>query len=140
MNTQVAKVLLVEDNPADIRLTQEAFKKFRIYNKLEVVRDGVEAMKYLYTQPVDKLPDIILLDLNLPKKNGLEVLKEIKADDKLKQIPIIILTTSESDNDINQSYKNYASCYITKPVSMMEFVKAIEKFKIFWFSLVKLPS
>jgi len=139
MKTQVAKVLLVEDNPADIRLTQEAFKKFRIHNKLEVVRDGVEAMEYLHNQE-NEMPDIILLDLNLPRKNGLEVLKEIKADDKLKIIPIIVLTTSDNSNDINESYKNYASCYITKPVSMMEFVKAIEKFKIFWFSLVKLPS
>lgn len=139
MKTEVAKVLLVEDNPADIRLTQEAFKKFRIYNKLEVVRDGVEAMKYLYN-PDNTIPDIILLDLNLPKKNGLEVLKEIKADDKLRKIPIIILTTSDHYNDINESYKNYASCYITKPVSMSDFIKAIEKFKIFWFSLVKLPN
>jgi len=139
MKTQIAKVLLVEDNPADIRLTQEAFKKFRIYNKLEVVRDGVEAMEYLHN-PKNTIPDIILLDLNLPKKNGLEVLKEIKADIRLRKIPIIILTTSENDIDINESYKNYASCYITKPVSMFEFVKAIEKFKIFWFSLVKLPS
>lgn len=136
---QIAKVLLVEDNPADIRLTQEAFKKFRIYNKLEVVKDGVAAMEYL-NNPNKTNPDIILLDLNLPRKNGFEVLKEIKSNEELKQIPIIILTTSDNDNDVNKSYKNYASCYITKPVSMTEFVKAIEKFKIFWFSLVKLPN
>jgi len=133
---KIAKILLVEDNPADIRLTEEAFKQFRIHNKLHIVRDGEEALEYLYNK---KNPDIILLDLNLPKMNGVEVLKEIKQNEKLKHIPVIILTTSNNDDDIYNSYKNYASAYITKPVSMKDFIKAIEKFKIFWLSLVKIP-
>jgi len=137
------QILLVEDNPGDIRLTQEALKEGSLRNELHVVKDGVEAIDYLkrkgkYTnQPT---PDIILLDLNLPRKDGREVLAEIKADENLKLIPVIILTTSDADLDIQKSYKLHANCFITKPVDLDQFIFIIRQIETFWFTVVKLPA
>lgn len=130
-------ILLVEDNEGDILLTREAFEDARIINKLSVTKDGKEAIDFL-TAPGD-LPDIILLDVNLPRKNGHEVLKYIKSDDRLKHIPVIMLTTSSAEKDINLSYNNYASCYITKPVDVTDFLDVIATIENFWISIVKLP-
>lgn len=135
-------ILLVEDNPGDIRLTQEAFKDGRIQNELNVVMDGEEAINYL--KKMDKYlsaktPDIILLDLNLPKKDGREVLAEIKADPKLMLIPVIILTTSSAQSDIIHTYSNHANCYIMKPVDFNEFINVVRTIENFWLTIVKLP-
>lgn len=137
------QILLVEDNPGDIRLTQEALKEGSIRNELHVVKDGVEAIDYLkrkgkYTN--QSTPDIILLDLNLPRKDGREVLAEIKADENLKLIPVIILTTSDADLDIQKSYKLHANCFITKPVDLDQFIFIIRQIETFWFTVVKLPA
>jgi len=140
--TQV-HILLVEDNEGDILLTQEAFEEARILTRLSVVRDGKEALDFLQKQGKHtnaEMPDLILLDVNLPKKNGHEVLKYIKGDDSLKHIPVIMLTTSSSPKDINQSYNNYANCFITKPVDVNEFIGVITTIENFWISIVKLPS
>lgn len=136
-------ILLVEDNEGDILLTTEALQEGKIINKIEVVRDGKKAMDFLlktgeYTSR--GTPDIILLDVNLPKKNGHEVLQFIKNNDQLKHIPVIMLTTSSSKSDINKSYENYANCYITKPVDSEGFVRAIKSMEDFWMHVVKLPS
>jgi two-component system, chemotaxis family, response regulator Rcp1 len=146
MNSQkddVMQILLVEDNPGDIRLTQEALKEGTIRNELHVVKDGVEAIDFLkrkgkYTN--SPTPDIILLDLNLPRKDGREVLAEIKADDNLKLIPVIILTTSDADLDVQKSYKLHANCFITKPVDLDQFIFIIRQIETFWFTVVKLPT
>lgn len=138
----ILQILLVEDNPGDIRLTQEALKEGTLKNNLSVVKDGVEAVEFLkrkgkYSgQPT---PDIILLDLNLPRKDGREVLAEIKADENLKLIPVIILTTSDADQDILKSYRLHANCFITKPVDLDQFIYIIRQIEIFWFTVVKLP-
>jgi CheY-like chemotaxis protein len=137
------EILLVEDNPADVRLTQENFKETKISNNLHVVNDGDEAIDFLrregkYAHSVR--PDLILLDLNLPKKNGREVLEEIKADDKLKRIPVVILTVSKADEDIINAYNLHANCYITKPVDLNQFVKVVKSIEDFWLSIVKLPQ
>ena len=136
-------ILLVEDNPGDVRLTQEAFKSNKISNNLQVAEDGVEAMAILrregeYTNALR--PDIILLDLNLPKKSGREVLVEIKTDENLKQIPVVVLTSSANEEDILKAYDNYASCYISKPVGFDEFIRVVKSIKDFWFTIVKLPG
>lgn len=136
------EILLVDDNPGDIRLTQEALKESKIINKLNVVEDGAEAIDFL--KKVGKYenvstPDLILLDLNLPKKNGREVLAEIKEDKILKLIPVVILTISTAEEDILKSYKLHANCYITKPVDMNQFIKIVRSIENFWFSIVKLP-
>ena len=136
------EILLVEDNPADVRLTTEALKEEKIYNNLHVVTDGVEAIAFLrregrYAKAVR--PDLILLDLNLPKKDGREVLKEIKGDDNLKAIPVVVLTVSQSEEDILKSYNLHANCYITKPVDLNQFIKVIRSVQEFWLSIVKLP-
>jgi len=136
-------ILLAEDNEGDIVLTLEALEEGRIINKVDVVRDGKEAIDYLnktgrYKDAVT--PDFVLLDINLPKKSGQEVLRYIKTNDVLKHIPVIILTTSSSEKDITQSYNNYANCYITKPVDMNEFINAIIKVEDFWINIVKLPN
>lgn len=144
-NTEINRainILLVEDNPGDIRLTQEAFKDGRIQNELNVVMDGEEAINYL--KKVDKYstaktPDIILLDLNLPKKDGREVLAEIKADPKLMLIPVIILTTSSAQSDIIHTYSNHANCYIMKPVDFNQFINVVRTIENFWLTIVKLP-
>ena len=135
-------ILLVEDNEGDILLTMEALSEGKIANDISVVRDGKEAIDYLhkvgnYISAVS--PDLILLDINLPKVNGKEVLKQIKTSPDLKHITVKMLTTSSSDKDILESYANYANCYITKPVDVNDFINEIAKLHEFWFSIVKLP-
>ena len=139
---EVMQILLVEDNPGDIRLTQEALKEGTIKNVLNVVKDGVEALDYLKKKGKfmnNPTPDIILLDLNLTRKDGREVLAEIKSDENLKIIPVIILTTSDADQDIIRSYKLHANCFITKPVDLDQFIFIIRQIETFWFTVVKLP-
>ncbi len=136
-------ILLIEDNPGDIRLTQEAFRDGKINNKLTIVMDGEEAIFYLkkegkYTNV--GTPDIILLDLNLPKKDGREVLIEIKSDPELKCIPVIILTTSAAQQDIVNTYSHHANCYIMKPIDFNEFIKVVRMIENFWLEIVKLPG
>lgn len=136
-------ILLVEDNEGDILLTSEALEEGRILNKLSVVRDGKEAINFLEKNgnfAETTTPDLILLDVNLPKKNGHEVLKYIKQHKDLKRIPVIMLTTSSSQADIDISYQNYANCYITKPIEVDDFMKAVNQIEEFWVNLVKLPS
>lgn len=136
-------ILLVEDNPGDVRLTQEALKESKLYHELFVARDGEEALEFLHQDgqfSAVPLPDFILLDLNMPKKNGREVLAEIKEDPKLKHIPVVILTTSEAEEDIVKSYELHANCYITKPVEFEKFLDMIRKIEDFWLSIVKLPG
>lgn len=141
--TTAINILLVEDNPGDIRLTKEAFKDGRIKNQLHVVMDGEEALFYL--KKLGKYanvstPDIVLLDLNLPKKDGREVLAEIKADPVLQSIPVIILTTSTAQNDIVNTYAHHANCYIMKPVDFNDFINVIRTIENFWLTIVKLPA
>jgi CheY-like chemotaxis protein len=136
------EVLLVEDNPGDVRLTREALKDSRIGNNLSVVHDGVEALRYLrregpYNQALR--PQMVLLDLNLPKKDGREVLKEIKGDPALRTIPVVILTSSDAERDIASVYALGANCYITKPVDLDQFITVVRLIEDFWFGIVKLP-
>lgn len=136
-------ILLVEDNEGDIILTTEALEEGRILNKLSVARDGREAVDFLNKEGAFKkalTPDLILLDVNLPKMNGHEVLKYIKNQETLKKIPVIMLTTSSSQEDIDSSYQNHANCYITKPIEVSDFMKAVNQIEEFWVNLVKLPS
>ena len=143
MNKKEVKILLVEDNEGDIVLTLEALKDAKADNSVMVVRDGEEAMQYLLKQGKYKnaeTPDIILLDINLPKMNGKEVLEEIKKNEALKIIPVIMLTTSNSEKDILESYRNHANCYITKPVDFQKFMDAVQMIKDFWISIVQLPN
>lgn len=140
---EMIDILLVEDNPGDVRLTQEAFKEGMLRNNLHVVMDGEAAMDFLQHkgQYADvPRPDLILLDLNLPKMNGREVLTAIKQDPDLKRIPVVVLTTSQDETDIMESYRQFASSYIVKPVSMEKFIKVVSSFKQYWLSVVKLPS
>jgi chemotaxis family two-component system response regulator Rcp1 len=140
---QPIHVLLVEDSPGDIRLTQEALKDAKMHIHLDVTRDGQEAMAFLMREGEyanAARPDLILLDLNLPKKDGREVLKEIKEDPTLKIIPVVILTTSASEADILRSYSLHANCYITKPVSLDGFLTVVKSIDNFWMSVVKLPK
>ncbi len=139
----LARILLVEDNPGDVRLTEEALKEGKIMNKLSVVNDGVEAMDYLRRRgryADSDRPDLILLDLNLPKKNGREVLAEIKSDESLRRIPVVILTVSRAEEDILKSYDLHANCYISKPIDFDQFIKVVRTIENFWFSIVLLPS
>ncbi|HWQ70506.1 MAG TPA: response regulator [Patescibacteria group bacterium] len=141
-NGRLIEILLVEDNPADVRLTQEALKDGKLLNSLSVVGDGVEALAFLRRQGQYKdapRPDLILLDLNLPKKDGREVLAEIKTDEKLKSIPVVVLTVSKAEEDILKTYKLHANCYVTKPVDLDQFMKVTQSIEDFWFSVVKLP-
>ncbi|MEN4016875.1 MAG: response regulator [Methanobacterium sp.] len=135
-------ILLVEDNSADARLIGEVFKDTNVENKIHIVKDGIEAMDFLNKKNsysnVPK-PDIILLDLNLPRKDGREVLKEVKSDEGLKSIPVIILTTSCAEEDLIRTYRNYANCYITKPVDFNELLNVITAIEDFWLKIVKLP-
>ncbi|MCK6628741.1 MAG: response regulator [Anaerolineae bacterium] len=136
------EILLVEDSPTDILITQEAFEQARLLNKLHVVEDGVAALAFLrrqepYTQT--PRPDLILLDLNLPKKSGREVLAELKSDEALKFIPVVVLTTSQAEEDVLKSYDLHANCYITKPVDFTKFVEVVHSIEHFWFSVVTLP-
>lgn len=135
-------ILLVEDSPADVLITREAFEEFKLINTLHVVEDGVEAMVFLNQEgkyASAPQPDLILLDLNLPRKNGREVLAEIKADPRFKNIPVVILTTSHSEKDVLQAYDQHANCYIVKPVGFDNFVAAMKTIHQFWFSVVTLP-
>jgi CheY-like chemotaxis protein len=136
------EVLLVEDNPGDVRLTREALKEGKLLNNVAVVGDGVEALSYLrrqgkYAGAVS--PDLILLDLNLPKKDGREVLAEIKADPELRRIPVVVLTTSSAEEDILRTYDLHANCYITKPVDLEQFMRVVKSIEDFWVTVVRLP-
>ncbi|BAY14591.1 response regulator receiver protein [Nostoc sp. HK-01] len=136
------EVLLVEDNPGDAELTRIALQDSKISINLNIVEDGVEAMAFLRKQDnyaKKPHPDIVLLDLNLPRKDGREVLAEIKSDDNLKRIPVVVLTTSQSEEDILKAYNLAANCYITKPVDFDQFVKIVQSIENFWFAIVKLP-
>jgi CheY-like chemotaxis protein len=133
---------MVEDNPGDVRLTVEALKEGKVRNNLHTVADGEEAMKFLRRQDdyaKSPRPDLVLLDLNLPKKNGREVLAEIKADPDLKRIPVVILTVSEAEQDIIKSYNLHANCYITKPVNLEQFIQVVRSIEDFWLTIVMLP-
>jgi CheY-like chemotaxis protein len=137
------QILLVEDNEGDILLTSEALKGGKINNDLYVVKDGYEAIMFLHKEGkyiVEPTPDLVLLDINLPKVNGQEVLTNMKIDDKLKHIPVIMLTTSSSESDILKSYRNYANCYITKPHDVSDYHDLVESIENFWMSLVQLPT
>lgn len=141
-NAKPIEILMVEDNPGDIRLTKEALKEGKIINNLHIARDGVEAMEFLYKEGKYKnaiRPDLVLLDLNLPGKSGHEVLAEIKNNPDLKRIPVIILSISKLEEDILKSYNNYANCYIIKPVDFNQFVEVVKSIEDFWISIVKLP-
>ncbi len=141
-SNKTIEILLVEDNPADIRLAQEAFKDAKVRNILHTVGDGVEAMAFLRRQGkyADAArPDLILLDLNLPKKDGREVLAEIKTDERLKLIPVVILTVSKDEEDILKTYNLHANCYITKPIDFEQFMKVVKGIEEFWLTIVKLP-
>ena len=142
MQGAAVEILLVEDNPGDARLAVESLKESQIANETHVVEDGVEAMDFLrhkgkYTEAIR--PDLILLDLNMPKKDGREVLAEIKADQDLMCIPVVILTISTAEEDIQKCYNLHANCYITKPIDLDEFMTVIKTIESFWMTLVKLP-
>jgi two-component system, chemotaxis family, response regulator Rcp1 len=141
-NMRPIEILLVEDNPADVRLTMEALKEQKLYNNLNVVNDGVEAMAFLHREGKygnAPRPDLILLDLNMPRKDGREVLKEIKEDDTLKTIPVVVLTVSDAEWDIVKTYALHANCYITKPLDLNQFAKVVKSIQEFWLTIVKLP-
>ena len=136
------EVLLVEDNPGDVRLTREALREGKIRNNLHVARDGVEALAFLRREGEHAgapRPDVILLDLNLPRKDGREVLMEVKSDASLRQIPVVILTSSQAEEDICRAYDLHANCYISKPVDLDQFIKVVKSIEDFWFTVVKLP-
>jgi chemotaxis family two-component system response regulator Rcp1 len=136
------EILLVEDSPGDVRLTVEALKDARVRNSLHVAEDGVEAMAFLRRQgryAGAPCPDLVLLDLNLPKKDGRQVLAEIKEDPDLRRIPVVILTVSQAEEDILKTYDLHANCYITKPVNLDRFLKVVKSIEDFWFTIVKLP-
>lgn len=142
-NVRPVQILLVEDNPGDVRLTMEALKETKVLNKLTVVKDGIEALLLLRRQGQyagTTRPDLILLDLNLPKKDGREVLAEIKADDNLKHIPVVILTTSQDEQDVFKTYNLHANCYITKPVDLNQFITVVKSIEDFWLGIVVLPK
>lgn len=139
---QTIDVLMVEDNPGDVRLTQEALRDAKININMSVVSDGMQAMAFLHHEPPyldSPEPDLILLDLNLPLKSGFEVLAEIKQDERLKVIPVVILTSSQAERDIVKSYNLYANAYVTKPVDLDQFIKVVQAIEDFWFEIVKLP-
>jgi two-component system, chemotaxis family, response regulator Rcp1 len=137
------EILLVEDSPADVDLTREALEDARVHNNLNVVNDGVEALAFLRREgayAAAPRPDLILLDLNLPKKDGREVLAEIKTDPVLRRIPVVILTTSQAEQDILKSYDLHANCYISKPVDLDAFVEVVRSIEGFWLAIVRLPA
>ncbi|MEP7153662.1 MAG: response regulator [Nitrospira sp.] len=136
------EILLVEDNPGDVRLTVEALKEAKVINNLTVLKDGEEALTYLRRQgpyAQAKRPHLILLDLNLPRKDGREVLAQIKIDEVLKRIPVVVLTTSQDEQDVLKSYNLHANCYITKPVDLDQFIKVVRTIEDFWLGIVVLP-
>ena len=138
------EILLVEDNEGDVRLTREALNEAKVRNNLAVVRDGEEALNYLRRPGAEGIepprPDLILLDLNLPKKDGREVLAELKSDPRLRRLPVVVLTTSSSEKDILESYDLHANCYITKPVDLDQFINVVTHIEDFWLTIVKLPN
>ncbi|HEX7588023.1 MAG TPA: response regulator [Anaerolineae bacterium] len=137
------EILLVEDNPGDVRLTIEALKDAKVVNHLSVARDGVQALALLRQEGPyagAPRPDLVLLDLNLPLKDGRQVLAEIKSDDGLKRIPVVILTTSKAEEDILKTYNLHANCYISKPVDLDQFINVVKSIEDFWFTVVKLPD
>ena len=142
-HNKAVDILLVEDNPGDVRLAQEALKTSKVRNNLFVVEDGVEAMAFLHREGKYAgmpRPDLILLDLNLPRKTGREVLAEVKEDEFLKTIPVVILTVSRAEEDICRAYKLHANCYVTKPLDFEQFVKIIKTIEDFWLTIVRLPA
>jgi CheY-like chemotaxis protein len=139
---KLIEILLVEDNAADARLAMEVFKEGKIRNNLHRVEDGVEAMEFLRKEgkyAKMPLPDLILLDLNLPRKSGLEVLEELKQDSNLKRIPVVVLTVSKAEEDIIKSYNLYANCFIIKPIDLHQFIMVVKSVEHFWLKIVKLP-
>ena len=139
---QPIEILLVEDNPGDVRLTLEVMKDARVRNHMSMVKDGVEALAFLRREgdfADAPRPDLILLDLNLPKKDGREVLADIKADPTLRRIPVVVLTVSKDEEDILKSYDLYANCYVTKPINMEQFIAVVRSIEDFWLTIVKLP-
>jgi chemotaxis family two-component system response regulator Rcp1 len=137
------EILLVEDNPGDSRLAKEALKESKLINNLSIVEDGLEAMNFLFKKGKysnSPRPDLIILDLNLPKKDGREVLAEIKNNDNLKRIPVVILTISKAEEDILKSYNLHANCFITKPIDLDQFIKVVQSIEDFWLTIVKLPN
>lgn len=137
------EILMVEDNPGDVRLTVESLKEGKVRNKLHITENGLEALAFLRRQgnyASAPRPDLILLDLNLPKKSGLEVLADIKTDEDLRRIPVVILTTSQDEMDIVKSYDLYANCYVSKPVDLGQFMTVVKSIEDFWLTIVKLPS
>ncbi|HEX8454763.1 MAG TPA: response regulator [Longimicrobium sp.] len=143
MMSRPIEVLLVEDNPGDVRLTREALKEGKVSNNLHVAPDGVEALAFLRREGPHAgavQPDLILLDLNLPRKGGREVLEEIKSDPALRHIPVVILTSSQAEQDIARAYDLHANCYISKPVDLDQFINVVRSIEDFWFTVVKLPT
>jgi CheY-like chemotaxis protein len=143
MNEREIEILLVEDNPGDARLTMEALREAKVHNRLHHVTDGIEALAFLRRQGKHAKavrPDLILLDLNLPRKDGREVLSEIKSDDSFRRIPVVVLTTSQAEEDILRAYNLNANCYVTKPVDLDQFIKVVQTIEDFWLSVVKLPT
>jgi two-component system, chemotaxis family, response regulator Rcp1 len=141
-STRPVEILLVEDNPGDVRLTREALREGKVHNNLHVASDGVEALRFLRREGEhgDAVrPDLILLDLNLPKKDGREVLEEIKRDAQLRPIPVVILTSSQAEQDIVRAYDLHANCYVSKPVDLEQFITVVKSIENFWFSIVHLP-
>ncbi len=141
-NLNSIDILIVEDNPGDARLIMEVLNENKIFNSVYIVKDGVEAMDFLHTKgkyQESPKPDLIILDLNLPRKDGREVLAEIKSDDELKRIPVVIMTISQAEEDIFKSYNLHANCFVTKPIDLDQFIKVIKSIEDFWFSVVKLP-
>jgi len=137
------EILLVEDNPGDVRLTVEALREGKVHNNLNVARDGVEALAYLRREPPfaeASRPDLILLDLNLPRKDGREVLAELKADPRWKTIPVVVLTTSRAEQDVLRSYELQANCFVTKPVDLDQFINVVKSIEDFWLTVVTLPN
>lgn len=139
---KLVEILLVEDNPGDVRLTQEALKETRLLNNVSTVADGEKAMAFLHREgeySQAPRPDLILLDLNMPRKDGREVLAEIKQDQELRRIPVVVLTTSSAELDILKTYDLHANCYVTKPVDIGQFINVVKAIEDFWLTIVKLP-
>ena len=134
------EILLVEDNPGDVRLTKEALREAKVRNRLHVAGDGIDALQMLRADGDGRVrPDIILLDLNLPRKDGREVLADLKSDPELRRIPVVVVTSSEAEQDVLRSYDLHANCYITKPVDLEQFLQVVKSIEDFWLTIVKLP-
>jgi CheY-like chemotaxis protein len=143
MKSKAITILMAEDNATDVMITKEALTHAKLLNTLHVVSDGIEAMDFLHrrgTHAKAPVPDLILLDLNMPRMNGQEVLKAIKADDQLKHIPVVVLTTSKAEEDVVKAYGLYANCYVVKPVDFDVFADVVRSIEQFWFSVVRLPT